>query len=138
MASPVGDVLDGLQDLVGVEDVVLFQRDLLLREHPLLPLGVVVGGQLGVEQLQHPAGVADDVVVGDHVLVDLRPVNVDVDDFGVGGKGGGIGGHPVGEPAADGDEQIALVAGVVGGVGAVHADHAGEQGVVARAGAARP
>ena len=81
-------------------------------------------------------GVADDVVVGEHVLVDLRPVDVDVDDFGVGCEGGGVGGHPVGEAAADGDEQIALVGGEIGGVGAVHTDHAGEQPVIAGAGAA--
>ena len=77
---PVGDGLDGLQDLVGVENVVLLQRHLLVGEDPLLPLRVVVGGQLLVEQLQHPPGVADDVMVGLDVLVDLRPVDVDVDD----------------------------------------------------------
>ena len=76
------------------------------------------------------------MVVGEHVLVDLRPVDVDVDDFGVGCEGGGVGGHPVGEAAADGDEQIALVGGEIGGVGAVHTDHAGEQPVIAGAGAA--
>ena len=134
--GPGGHRLDGLQHLVGVEDAVLFQGQLLVGEHPLLPLGVVVGGQLLVEQLQHPPGVADDVVVGLDVLVHLRPVDVNLDNFGLPGKGLGVGGHPVGEPAANGDEQVALVGGVVGGVGAVHADHAGKEGVVARAGAA--
>ena len=133
---PAGDGLDGLQNLVGVENIVFLEGHLRVGEHPRLPLRVVVLGELLVEQLQHPAGVADDVVVGEHVLVDLRPVDVDVDDFGVGCEGGGVGGHPVGEAAADGDEQIALVGGEIGGVGAVHTDHAGEQPVIAGAGAA--
>ena len=100
-------------------------------EDVLLPLAVVVLGHLPVEQLQHLAGVADDVVVGLHVLVDLRPVDVDVDDLGLAGEGGGLQGHPVGEAAAHGDEQVTAVAGHVGGLGAVHADHAGGQGVPA-------
>ena len=75
------------------------------------------------------------MVVGEHVLVDLRPVDVDVDDFGVGCEGGGsvATGRRSG---SDGDEQIALVGGEIGGVGAVHTDHAGEQPVIAGAGAA--
>ena len=132
----VGEVLDGLQHLVGVEHIVLFQGQLLAGEHLGLPLGVVVGGKLGVEQLQHSAGVSDDVVVGENVFIDLRPVNVDMYDFGLFGKDGGVGGHPVREAAADGNEQIALGGGDVGGVGAVHTHHAGEQGVVAGTGAA--
>ena len=127
---------DGLQNLVGVEDIVFFQGQFLPGEDLGLPGGVIVLGQLLVEQLQHPPGVPDDVVEGLHVLVDLRPVNVDMDDFGVLGKGGGGGSHPVGEPAADGDEQVALGGGHVGGVGAVHPHHAGEQGMIARAGPA--
>ena len=71
------------------------------------------------------------MVVGEDVLVDLRPVDVDLDDLGLAGKGGRVQGHPVREAAAHGDEQVALVAGHVGGLGAVHADHAGGQGVVA-------
>ena len=66
-----------------------------------------------VEQFQHPAGIADDVVVGDNVLVDFRTVDVDVNHLGVLGKGAGVTGDPIGEPAANGDEQIAGAAGVV-------------------------
>ena len=132
----VGQVGDGLQNLVGVEEVVLLQGQLLPGEYLGLPGGVVVLGQPLVQQLQHTAGVPHDVVAGFHVLVDLRPVDVDMYNFGIGGEGGGIGGHPVGEAAADGDEQVALGGGHVGGVGAVHPHHAGEQGVVSGAGPA--
>ena len=118
-----------VQDLVGVRMSSLLQRGGSAWEKTdSFQLGGGTGQAL-VEQLQHPLGVADDVVVGEHVLVDLRPVDVDVDDLGLAGEGGGVGGHPVGEPAAHGDEQVALVAGHVGGLGAVHADHAGGEGV---------
>ena len=39
-----------------------------------------------------------------------EPINVNVDNFGLAGEGVGLEGHPVGEPAAHGDEQVALVA----------------------------
>ena len=119
-----------------MEDVVLLEGDLLVGKDPLLPFGVVVGGHALVEELQHPAGVPDDVVIGLDVLVDLGAVDVDVDDLGVPGEGGGVQGHPVGETAADGNEQIALIHGEIGGVRAVHPDHAGEQPVAAGTGAA--
>ena len=48
--------------------------------------------------------------------------------FALGGEGLGVAGDPVGEPAADGDQQVAFVAGGVGGMGAVHAHHAGNDG----------
>ena len=51
------------------------------------------------------------MVVGEDVFVNLRPVDVDVDNFGLAGEGFGLEGHPVGEPAAHGDEQVTLVAG---------------------------
>ena len=69
------------------------------------------------------------MVVGEDVLVNLRAVDVDMDDLGLAGKGVGLEGHPVGEAAAHGDEQVALVTGHVGGLGAVHAHHAGGEGV---------
>ena len=82
-----------------------------------------------VEQFQHPLGGADDVVVGEDVLVDLRTVDIDLDDLRLAGKGGRVQSHPVGEAAAHGDEQVALVTGGVGCLGAVHPDHAGGEGV---------
>ena len=71
------------------------------------------------------------MVVGGHVLVDLGAVHVDLDDLGLRGKGCGVQCHAVGEAAAHGDQQIALVGGHVGSLGTVHADHAGGEGVVA-------
>ena len=65
------------------------------------------------EQLEHTAGVPDDVVIGQDVLVDLGAVDVDLDDLGLARPGGGLGGHAVGKAAAEGDEQVALVDGGV-------------------------
>ena len=125
-----GQFADGLQHLLGGEGLALpGDGGLPQGEDVLLPGRVAVLGQALVEQGQHPLGIADDVVVGENVLVDLRPVDVDVDDSGLAGEGVGLEGHPVGEPAAHGDEQVALVAGHIAGLGAVHADHAGGEGV---------
>ena len=122
-------LLDGVQDLPRSQAVRAMLHRLFLTqgEDVLLPRCMLILGEALVEQIQHPLGGAHDVVVSEDVLVDLRAVDVDVDDFGVGCEGGGVGGHPVGEAAADGDEQIALVGGEIGGVGAVHTDHAGHK-----------
>ena len=50
---------------------------------------MVLGDPL-VEQFQHPFGGADDVVVGTDVLVDLRTVDIDLDDLRLAGKGGRV------------------------------------------------
>ena len=124
---------DGVQDLLGgqVVGVLVVSRLGGEGEDVLFPLAVVILGDLAVEQLQHLLGVADDVVVSLHILVDLSPVDVDLDDLGLAGEGRGLQGHTVREAAAHGDEQVAAVAGHVGGLGAVHADHAGGERVAA-------
>ena len=134
-----GEAADGLQHLLGGESLALpGDGGLPQGEDVRLPIGVAVLGQALVEQSQHPLGRADDVVVGEDILVNLRPVDVDVDDSGLAGEGVGLEGHPVGEPAAHGDEQVALAAGHVAGPGAVHTDHAGGEGVPARGSRRRP
>ena len=65
------------------------------------------------------------MVVRLDIFVDLRPVDVDVDDFRLMGEGLRLQRHSIGKPAAHGDEQITVVAGHVGSHGAVHPDHAG-------------
>ena len=124
---------DGVQNLLGrqVVGVLIIGRLRGEGEDILLPLAVVILGHLLVQQCQHLLGVADDVVVGLHILVDLRPVNVDVDNLGLPGKGRRLQGHTVRETAAHGNEQVAAITGHVGGLGAVHADHARGQGVPA-------
>ena len=86
---------------------------------------MLVLGQALQQQVQDLLGVANDVMVRLDVLVDLRPVDVDMDDLGLMREGLRLQRHPVGEPAAHGDQQVAVVAGHVGGHGAVHPDHAG-------------
>ena len=133
----IGQLGDGLQDLIGGQLLgIVGENGLLQTENVVTPLGVLMLGQLLVQQLQHPAGVADDVVIGLDVLVDLGAVDVNLHDLGLVGKGLGAGGHAVREAAANGDQQVTLGGCDIGGVVAVHTDHAGELGVVARAGAA--
>ena len=84
----------------------------------------------GQQQLldDEPA-VTGDGDVGPADLVELGRVDVDVDDLGLGGEGADLAGHPVVEPAAQGDEQVGLLHGGDGGVVAVHAGHAQAQRV---------
>ena len=76
------------------------------------------------------------MVVGFDVLVNFRPVNVDLDDFRLAGKALGVQRHTVRKPAAHRNEQIAVGASNVGCLGAVHADHAGGQRIAPREAAA--
>ena len=127
-----GQAADDLQHLLGGQGIAVPGNGGLPQgEDVFLPLRMAVLGQASVEQLQHPLGRAHDVVVGKHVFVDFRAVNVDLDDLGLAGKGARVQSHPVGEPAAHGDEQVALVAGQVAGLGTVHAHHAGGEGMSA-------
>ena len=70
--------------------------------------------------------------VGDLVLVDLRRVDVDVDDLAVLGELADLAGDAVVEAHAEGQQQVGLVDGVVGVDGAVHAEHVQAEEVLAR------
>ena len=61
--------------------------------------------------------------VGDLVLVDLRRIDVDVDDLAVLGELADLAGDAVVEADAEGQQQVGFVDGVVGVDGAVHAEH---------------
>ena len=79
---------------------------------------------LAVQLFQDELDVADDGYGGAHRLVDFGGVDVDVDDFGVGGEVLDAAHHAVVEPHPDADKDIGLVDGDVGVGHAVHAGHA--------------
>ena len=56
-------------------------------------------------------------------LVDLRRVDVDVDDLAVLGELADLARHAVVEADAEGQQQVGFVDGIVGVNGAVHAEH---------------
>src|SRR5579862_4297617 len=76
--------------------------------------------------------VAQDGEADDFVLVDLRVVDVDVDDGPVLGEFLDLAGDAVVEADADGQEQVGFVDGVVGVDGAVHAEPFQRKGMVFR------
>ena len=80
-------------------------------------------GQPLVQKPQDPLGVADDMMVCLDILVNLCPINVDLDDPCLAGKALRVQRDPVGEPTADGNQQIAAVAGDIRGLRPVHPDH---------------
>ncbi len=79
--------------------------------------------QHGDQVLQGLADVADDGQVRDLVLVDLRRIDVDVDDLAVLGELADLAGDAIVEADAERQQQVGLVDGVVGVDGAVHAEH---------------
>jgi hypothetical protein len=85
--------------------------------------------QIGVDFFQAAFAVSHHRDAHRHVFADGGGVDVDVNDFGLGGKAIGLAGHPVIEPYADGDEQIAFGSAHVGPVGAMHADHSQPEGI---------
>ena len=102
---------EGEKHLAGGEVVV---RLVVLRlcfegENVLLPVVVLHAWHALQQQFQYAPRIADDVVVGLHVLVDFAAVNVNLDDFRVLGEGGGFERHTVGEAAADGNQQVACI-----------------------------
>ncbi len=118
-------------------DILIVERELLLPLADLrVPLGEVAeaGDQLEVltalagalEQPIQPAErvlhVAHDRQFHDLVLVDLRLVEVDVDDRPVLGELGDFARHAIVEPHADGEQQVGLVHRIVRVHGAVHAE----------------
>src|SRR5262249_5618111 len=68
--------------------------------------------------------------VGRLDLVDLRRVDVNVDDLAVFGEFADLAGDAVVEAHAQGQQQVGLVDGVVGVYGAVHAEHLQAQEVL--------
>ncbi len=87
------------------------------------------------EGLEHRLDVADDRDVDELVLPDLGRVDIDVDDRGVRREGLDLAGHPVIEPGAYGDEEVASGDRVVRCLGAVHTEHAEAERVIAGDGA---
>jgi hypothetical protein len=64
--------------------------------------------QIGVDHFQTAFAVSHHRDAHRHVFADGGGVDVDVNDFGLGGKAIGLAGHPVIESYADADEQIAF------------------------------
>ena len=129
--------LPQLVDRVLLQDAgelfVVVERFVALPRLALLdPGGDIVGRlddlvQLG-ERVLHVAAHGD---VGRLVLVELRGVDIDVDDLAVLAELFDFARHAVVEPHAEGDQQIGLFDGVVGVHRAVHAEHVERQRVVA-------
>ena len=123
------DPRDGGKDLLRVQgrSAVRVFRFRGIGKYEFFPFAVILLGQPGVQHIQDIFRIADNVMVGADIFVDLRTVDVDMDDFGLAGKILGIQRDAVGETAADGDQQVTVVAGDVGSLGTVHTDHAGHQ-----------
>ncbi len=125
---------NAIEALVELERVGLFPRGNLL-----VPIAQIVGGFDDFVQFrQREFDVADNRNVGRFVLVDLRRIDVDVDDEAVLGEFRHFAGHTVVEPHAKGQQQIGLVHGVIRIHAAVHAEHVEREGIGRRIDAPDP
>ena len=77
-----------------------------------------------VDRGEHVLHVGDDAEMHGHVLADGRGVAVHVDDLRALRVGGELARDAVGEPHAEGDDEVGIVDRVVRGRGAVHAGEA--------------
>ena len=116
---------DRIAHLLRIERIAAFIVQGLprIREHVLLPLRVALLRESLVEHPQNFLGIAHDVVVGMHVLVDLRSVYVYVDYLRLACERVRIECHSVREPAAYSYEKIALVYADVRRLRSVHSYH---------------
>ena len=94
---------------------------------PLRPLYLPEQGQ---QLLQGQLHIAPETVGRIDSLVQLRSVDVDMDDLCILGELGTVAGDPVIEPSAQGDDGIGVVHGGGAGVMAVHTLHTQEPGMV--------
>ena len=98
----------------------------------VVPFGVFAEAGSAVQPLQKLPDVGGDAEVGAHVFVDLRRVDIDVDDPGRTRKLIRIAGRTVRETGAERQQEIALVRRVIRIVAAVHAEPFQRQRMILR------
>jgi hypothetical protein len=76
--------------------------------------------------------VPDDRKIDSHIFADGGRIDVDMNDFCLGGEGLDLAGDPVIKSRSDGDEEVRLHDRHVGPIGPVHSQHAQRQGMIAR------
>lgn len=81
-------IADGLQHLLGgqLAGLILIFCPGGIGEYKLLPPVIVLLLYTLIQQLQHPARITDDVMIGLDILINFRPVNVDLNDLRLTGK----------------------------------------------------
>ena len=125
---------DRAQQLMRMDDAVVVLCVVVELRAPLIdlrePRGVPVFLNVRQDLLKEGLCVGNDRIGRFDVLVDLRRVDVHVDDARAGGEMAGVGGNAVREARADADQQIAALDRPVSRNRAVHADHAEAQLVV--------
>ena len=132
---PLRSLVHGLDDglrhdhvrvhrLIGDGVLLLPFRD--LRE----PVCVFSGLDTGVDRGEHVFDVGDDAEVHGHVLTNARRIAVHMYYLRTFRVGGELAGHAVGEPHAEGDQEVGRVDRVVRGGRTVHAGEAKRERVV--------
>ena len=81
--------------------------------------------ELLVELLQHKLQITDNSGIDTDILIDLRRINIDLDDLGILGKFVRIACHAVGESCPQRNQQVTFAHAEVGCLRAVHTDHSG-------------
>ena len=124
-------VVDGIYNLRHIQRhaVQLGDDDLLALVGVLVvtvaaPRLAVLELQVGIDALQNALGIAVDLDVHRDVLVELRLVDVDMDDLGLGRIFGDAASDTVGEAHAHRQYHVGLLRHLVGRDVAVHAHHA--------------
>ncbi len=110
---------------VGIGAVVLLLLNVLVADSMDMPnpLGGISRRQLFQHGPQHILHIAHDRHVHTNILANLRGIDIDMHNFGVGGERRGLAGHPIIKAAAQVQQQVALLDSAVVMHPAMHARH---------------
>ena len=136
IVAVLDDLVQLAQHVLGRDDVDIRDVDagMAVFEVPqtVEPYAAGVALHQGEERVQRQLHVAGQADGGAHVLVDLRRLDVEVNDVGVRAESARPADHPVVESHADAEDKVRLGGCDVAPVHAVHAQHPVAQLVVAR------
>ena len=112
---------------------MIFQRIFLLIGADLLPpFRVILLLQIPVQNMKDFFDITDNLFCHNNIFIDLRRIDINLQDLCVFGKCLRISGHTVTESRAQDNEKVALAHSVVGSLCTVHSKHSGIMRICSR------
>ena len=124
---PLGHIINCFHNIgSGQHALVIPQRIHIL--HPLYmiyPLIMVNRVQTGIDSAKHHLQITNNTCMGTDIFINLCRVHINLKNFSISGKLGGISCNTVTETRSCHNQQITFCNPVVGSFGSVHSHHAG-------------
>ncbi len=128
---PFGRLVNLFHDIRACQSLfVIFQREPDFQViNKGAPFFVIFLLKKGIQSFQNFFYIPDHTCGHQNIFIDLCRVYVDLQDFCMGCKTGGIPEHPVTETRSNGHQQITFGYAKIGVLGAMHAQHSGIEGM---------